>query len=349
VNAASKKFIYSFLVCLLMIGFVFSFLYILKLRDVVRRAAFSSLQASRIMVLYQKSVDKKLAGLEKKEYAMLFVGDIMLSRSVAKKIYETNNTLFPFLLSADFLRSADITFGNLEGPMSSRGENQGSIYSFRADPSAVKGLVFAGFDILSLANNHIFDWGSVALNDTINLLKSNGIAPIGAGKNYTDANSPTFFYLGNTKVAFLAYTNLYPETLKADENTSGISDFDESRMERTARDVKQKADIVVVSFHWGDEYETRSNSKQQIMARKLIDSGADIVIGHHPHVTQEIEKYGNGWIAYSLGNFVFDQNFSEETMKSIAARATVQNKKITNFKSIPIQINSDFQPYSVGL
>ncbi len=301
-----------------------------------------------------------------KETILLFVGDIMLSRGIAYQIKKHNDPRYPFLNIASFLRSADVIFGNLEGPISNRGRNQGSIYSFRAKPEVIEGLEFAGFNILSLANNHSLDWGREALEDTITIARDSGIKTIGAGRNYSEANSPIIWKsdlqkLRNIeevglpeinleveplKIAFLAYTNLYPETLKAKENSIGISSFD---LEKTAKELNRlketkEADIVIISFHWGEEYKTRSNLTQQKIAHALIEAGADLIVGHHPHVVQEIEKYRNGWIAYSLGNFVFDQNFSKETSEGLILKAVIKGKAIEKIEEIKIKFSKTFQP-----
>lgn len=310
-----------------------------------------------------------------KETILLFVGDVMLSRGISYQIKKHNDPRYPFLNIAGFLRSADIIFGNLEGPISNRGRNQGSIYSFRADPAVVEGLKFAGFNILSLANNHSLDWGREALLDTISILKENEIESVGAGRNYSEANSPIIwksdlhFNLGTsdvlniddnfgtsdvqsiTKIAFLAFTNLYPATLKAKENSIGISDFDIEKIKNEIKYLKESqiADIVVISFHWGEEYKTRSNLTQQKIAHALIEAGADLIVGHHPHVVQEIEKYRNGWIAYSLGNFVFDQNFSKETSEGLILKVVIKGKVIEKIEEIKIKFSKTFQPEIVNL
>ena len=278
--------------------------------------------------------------------SLLFTGDIMLSRGVANQIEKHNDYKYPFLKIAETIKSADLSFGNLEGPISARGANQGSQYSFRDDPRVVEGLKFAGFDILSVANNHIFDWGQEALMDTLSIAHDNGIETVGAGENFEKANMPVIKNISGTKIAFLAYTNLYPESLGARKNKPGISSFDIERIKKEIAEMKnsQTADIVVVSFHWGDEYQTKANNSQKNIAHSLIDAGADLIIGHHPHVIQEIERYQNGWIAYSLGNFIFDQNFSEETKTGLILKAKIQNKKITDIEQIKIKINGTFQP-----
>lgn len=209
------------------------------------------------------------------------------------------------------------------------------------------GLTFAGFDGLSIANNHILDWGSDALEDTIRILKENGIQPAGAGMNYEEANVPAIFAIRGMRLAILAYTTLYPQSLEARKNSAGVSSFDLEGAKEKIRGLKNSgaADIVIVSIHWGDEYEAHANDEQKMIARALIDAGADLIIGHHSHVVQEVEKYKNSWIAYSLGNFVFDQGFSKETMEGLMLKATVRNKEIFDVETITTKISPDFAPY----
>ncbi len=277
-------------------------------------------------------------------YTLIFVGDLMLSRGVAYQIKKHGNDFtYPFEKIADTLRSADLAFGNLEGPISSRGTNQGSIYSFRADPRVIEGLTFAGFDALSLANNHIFDWGKFAVEDTINLLRKNNIRPVGAGMNYDDANAARVVAIGDLRLAIFAYTNLYPKTLWANGGV-GISEFDPEKIRDRIRAIRENVDIIIVSLHWGEEYAPHPSEYQKEIAHALVDAGADIIVGHHPHVVQEVERYNGGWIAYSLGNFVFDQNFSERTRRGAIARVTVRGKKITGIELISVRINDTFQP-----
>jgi poly-gamma-glutamate synthesis protein (capsule biosynthesis protein) len=274
---------------------------------------------------------------------LLFVGDIMLSRGVAYHTKKQGGDFrYPFLKIADTIRNADFAFGNLEGPISARGANQGSIYSFRARPEVLEGLILAGFDVLSLANNHISDWGRVAIEDTIDLLRKSDITPVGAGRNYDEANVPARFAIGDLRLAIFAYTNLYPETLFAREGT-GISEYNLEKIEARIREVRDKLDFIVVSLHWGTEYAPHPSEYQKEVAHALVDAGADLIIGHHPHVVQDVEQYKNAYIFYSLGNFVFDQNFSEATRNGAIARVTVRGKKVEAVEMIPIWINDTFQ------
>ncbi|TSC82755.1 MAG: poly-gamma-glutamate synthesis protein (capsule biosynthesis protein) [Parcubacteria group bacterium Gr01-1014_20] len=293
--------------------------------------------------LQSVAVNKKS---EKIETTLIFVGDIMLGRGVEWKISKNSSDFhLPFLKVKDYLRQADLVFGNLEGPISDRGKNQGSIYSFRFKPEVALALKDAGFGVLSLANNHIWDWGAEAISDTLSNLAGVGIGTVGAGRNYEEANQAYFYDVKNLRVAFLAYTNLYPNGLAAEADSSGVSDFDLEKIRERVEEVKSRADLVVVSLHWGEEYKTNASDWQKKTARSLVDAGADVVVGHHPHVPQEVEEYEGSWIFYSLGNFVFDQGFSEETMGGMSVELKVTDKKITNVKPVKFKINSDFQPY----
>ena len=313
--------------------------------DACGLAVDSKLQANLSAIqLNEVRFSRKAAA--NKEITLLFTGDIMLSRGIAGQIKKHQDPRYPFLKIASTTQEADLTFGNLEGPISSRGRNQGSIYSFRAKPEVIEGLKFAGFDILSLVNNHIWDWGKAALEDTVDILKYAGIETIGAGKNYKEANKPAIKEINGEKIAILAYTNLYPKSLEAAENSAGISSFEIEKIKNEIKELKtsQAADIVIISFHWGEEYQTRSNKTQQNIAHALIDAGTDLIIGHHPHVVQEVEPYRGGWAAYSLGNFVFDQNFSEETREGLMLKVKIQDKKIVEVKPIKIKFADTFQP-----
>ena len=280
---------------------------------------------------------------EKSNTVLLFVGDIMLSRSVGTRTVAAGDYRYPFLEAADILREADFAFGNLEGPISARGKNQGSIYSFRADPRTVEGLTYAGIDVLSLANNHIWDWGTDALIDTVSILQESGITSVGAGANYEEANKPALFAAGEVKIAVLAYTDLLPYTMQAVGEIPGLSDFNLDTIKATINKLVDEGNLVVVSLHWGDEYEVLANASQREIAKGLIDAGASLIVGHHPHVVQELEQYGNGWVAYSLGNFIFDQSFSKETMEGAALRVELEGQKITDARLIPVKISPDFQ------
>ena len=300
----------------------------------------------------QSSLEKlsssgSLAIKEEEVITMIFVGDIMLNRGVEYMIQQHNDWKWPFLKIADELRKADILFGNLESVISDKGTKAGSIYSLRAEPETIEGLIFSGFDILSLANNHAFDYTVEALKDTFVRLKMADISFVGADLNQDGAFSPIIKRIKETKIAFLAYTNLGPYGWRAGPNNPGIAWIDRSDFEKIQEDIqkaKQDSDILIVSLHAGIEYETEPNQFQKDFSKMAIETGADLVIGHHPHVVQPYEKYKDGWIFYSLGNFVFDQGFSEETLQGQMVEVVIENKKIKQVIPIDVRINKQFQP-----
>ncbi len=283
---------------------------------------------------------------------VVLAGDIMLNRGVEYMVEKEGNGdyKFPFLEIANELKGAKLLFGNLEGPISDKGTKVGSIYSFRAEPKAIEGLTFAGFNLISLANNHAFDYGREALEDTFLRLKTAGIYYVGAGFDEGEAyggRTPIIKEIEGTKIGFLAYTNLGPESWKAGEKNSGIAWINEEEIEKVKNDIKlakEKADILIVSLHAGEEYAAEPTQFQIEFSKAAIDAGADLVIGHHPHVVQKSEKYKDKWIFYSLGNFVFDQSFSEETMRSEIIEVLIAEGKIKEVKPKLIKMNNYFQP-----
>ena len=277
---------------------------------------------------------------------LMFTGDVMLDRGVEWSInkYGGGNFKFPFLKITEELNKADILFGNLESVISDKGQKVGSIYSFRTELGAMEGLTFAGFDVVSVANNHIFDYSRAAMEDSFKRLKAAGIDYAGGGFNETEAHSPVIKEIDGTKIAFLTYTNLGFAHWVAGNTQSGITNLTTESLEEDIKETRKRADLVIVSFHFGDEYQTKSNANQQFWAHLAIDSGADLIIGHHPHVVQEIENYKRKYIAYSLGNFIFDQGFSKETMEGLLLKVVVENAKIKEIIPIDIKINKFFQP-----
>ncbi len=267
----------------------------------------------------------------------------MLSRGVGAKMKGRNDWTYPFEMIAPTLRAADLTFCNLECPVSDRGQDLHHLYSFRADQRALDGLRYAGFGVLSLANNHTYDWGPEALLDTMQRLREAGIKPVGAGANDPEAHDPLIVNLKGVKLAFLAYVNILPREATAGVDHPGVAWLDPPRALADIRSARSLADLIIISVHWGVEYSNRPRPGQVKLAHQMIDAGADLVVGHHPHVVQPVEKYREGWIAYSLGNFVFDQN-SEATRHGLMLKATLRGKQIVDVTSIPIIIERSFQP-----
>ena len=279
---------------------------------------------------------------EKSEYTLLFTGDIMLSRAVGARMETQKDWSFPFRLISDTLQTADLRYCNLECPVSDRGHNLHHLYSFRADPRVIGGLKAAGFNVVSQANNHTYDWGPEALLDSLDRLRAAGILPVGAGHNILAAHYPLLVHVGRLRIAFLAYVNIDPKEATAGVDRPGIAWLDPAQALTDIRFARPLADLVIVCPHWGVEYALKPTPGQVDLAHQMIDAGADMIVGSHPHVVQPVEIYHNHWIAYSLGNFIFDQQ-SPNTHHGLMLKATVRNRHLTDVQSIPIDINSSFQ------
>jgi poly-gamma-glutamate synthesis protein (capsule biosynthesis protein) len=270
-----------------------------------------------------------------KEHSLILVGDIMLSRGVDITM-RNKGYLYPFKNIAEVTNSAEVTFGNLESPLSTRGMKGDQLYAFRGNPESVRGLTYAGFDVLSLANNHSYDYGRKALEETLEILKKNKIQTIGAGRNMTEARKPAILELGDVRVAFLGYS-LSPGSVYAGENNSGVARARHAWIIKDLEKVKESADFVIVSFHWGIEYQDFPTEYQKSLAHMAIDFGADIVVGHHPHTFQGIELYKGALIAYSLGNFIFDQRDLKNN-QSIILKVIFNTGKLVRAEIIPIEL-----------
>jgi len=291
-----------------------------------------------------ESVDGKQVA-NKKSISLLFVGDIMFDRGVENSVMKNGNGDYAFLFqNADFIKDADISFGNLEGPISDAGNDLKNLYSFRFEPSAIKSLKNSGFDVLSVANNHIGDWGRDAFEDNFLRLINDGFLAVGGGINKENAGSVKIIGKQGIRFGFLAFSDVGPNWLEATEESSGILIAGENEIASLVRQTAPRVDVLIVSLHFGEEYQKIANERQKKLARLAVDSGAKIVIGHHPHVIQEVENYKNGVIVYSLGNFIFDQNFSEETMQGLALEIILDGVEITSVKQNKIKINRFFQP-----
>lgn len=283
-------------------------------------------------------------------YSAVFVGDIMLTRGVAGRVHRNGEDWsYPFQYITPLLQSADMAFGNHEGSVSDIGVDSGKEFSFRFDVASSAAVAAAGFDVVSLANNHALDWGYDALCDSANRLRAVGIVPIGGGCNASEAFAPYIrTFPDGTTIAMLGYTEFY-KGATATEKRAGYTKYAIDSIAKDIADARaQGADIVVVSLHWGTEYQPHPNETQKTMGHAIIDAGADVIIGHHPHVVEDYEEYNGKHIFYSLGNFVFDQPFSEATMQGRMVRLCVLKHQIQIVQQFAVKINSDFQPLLEG-
>lgn len=273
------------------------------------------------------------------QVSLVAVGDLMLSRTVSDKIKKHNDPHYPFLEVADFLKGADITFGNLENPITDGPRIVAYQMQLRADPGIEWALEENGFDILSLANNHLPDFGDQGIKDTLNALNATGIEHTGAGMNLAEAREPAYVGRNELVFAFLAYndTDVVPERYEAAENRPGTAIMNLDFLEEDVKKAKQNADFVIVSMHSGKEYVQLPNGSQTDFAHRAIDAGAELVVGHHPHVVQTMEQYNGKYIFYSLGNFVFDQMQSLDTRRGLAVKLYFDKKGVQGVEFYPVQ------------
>lgn len=258
-----------------------------------------------------------------KQTSLIFTGDVMLGRSVMTKSLKINNLNYPFMNVANILRSADIVFSNLENPIIDNCPYGDSGFKFCADPKMIEGLKYAGVDIVNLANNHVLNYGKEGLIQTKKYLDLNGIKWVGDGNLVIiEKNKTKFGFLG------FNFVTVRPQDKDLD----------------LIRNSKTKVDILVVSVHWGEEYKSKANSNQKLIARQLSEAGADYIIGHHPHWVQEIETIGSTKVYYSLGNFVFDQMWSEETKKGLSVNLIFKGKKLEKENLLKLYMGNFAQP-----
>lgn len=280
---------------------------------------------------------------------LVFGGDIMLDRGVKNSVIKNFNNDYSYLFDKlNIIRDADIAFANLEGPASDKGQDSSNLYSFRMAPETLPALKSAGFSILSVANNHVGDWGRVAYADTLSRLSENEIAYTGGGILDT-AKSPTIIEKYGFKIGFLGFTDVGPNNMKAEEQSEGVLLASDPDYEKIIADAGRQVDYLVVSIHFGTEYTNKHNKRQETLAHTAIDNGAKFVIGHHPHVVQDTEVYKNGFIAYSLGNLIFDQNFSADTMAGMLLKIKLARDGTFSIQKNTVKLNKVFQPEKIIL
>lgn len=280
---------------------------------------------------------------EERKFSLVAVGDVMLGRGVGKNInpdFKSGQILtYPFDSVAKYIRFADISFCNLECAITKRSNPMNSFLLW-AKPEVLDGLKNSGFDIVSLANNHALDGGRENVLFMLQCLREKGIESAGCGMTKKEAESAVFLNANGLKIGFLAFLVFPDEKIICPENEPGIAVGDSISIIEAVKNAKRNSDIVVVSLHWGYEYSLIPSEWQRILAHKIVDAGASLVIGHHPHRIQGLEWYNDGLIAYSLGNFVFDQR-DEEGKESIILVSLFNENKVSRVFFIPIVIENN--------
>lgn len=274
------------------------------------------------------------------DITLAFAGDILLDGFVGGQIarYGVN---FPFAKVAPVLKEADLAFANLETPVSVRGKAAEKTFAFRSKPETLRGLSYAGIDGVSVANNHILDYGQNAMLDTLVHLDRNKIGHTGAGKNIDEAFKPYVKTVKGKRVAVLGASRVLsgPTWYAGKSSPGAASAYKAEPLLGAIKKSAQDNDYTVVYIHWNEEFKDYPEEYARTLAKQMIDSGADIILGSHSHCLMGIEYYKHKPIYYSLGNFVFNRSTrgGEKTLHSMLVNFVISESSISG-RITPVKI-----------
>ncbi len=254
---------------------------------------------------------------------IILTGDVMLGRTVMTKSLDLNNPSYPFEKVSNELSEADFVFVNLENPIVLNCPRSSEGLMFCADPAMTEGLIAAGIDIVNLANNHTKNYGENGLPETIEILDNNKILTTGLGELVIKE-------IRGTKYGFLGFDFI--------SKTPKENDYE------LVVESSSVVDVLIVSVHWGAEYRSEPAEIQRQWAKQLVESGADVVVGHGPHWVQGVEYINEKPVYYSLGNFIFDQMWSEETKTGLVMKLTFRDGELIKEEKLPTYMSSWAQP-----
>lgn len=279
---------------------------------------------------------------ESQSFKISLIGDLLMDGSIRAQINK-NGFNYPWEMVKEYFLNDDITVGNLETSITTRGTKwDDKQFNFRSDPRNLKAMKESGIDILTLANNHILDYGYDGLLDTLNHIDKSGIKRVGGGKDKKEAIQGIIVEEDGIKIGLLSFSRVIPNVKwYATDKSPGIVGAYDPHIEEVLnriKEMKSQTDVVVLSIHWGVELSATPRKQEIDLAKKLVDAGADIIMGHHPHVLQGIEIYKGKPIFYSLGNFVFGTR-NGLTSNTMIAQVNFINKKIDNIEMIPCTIS----------
>jgi gamma-polyglutamate biosynthesis protein CapA len=269
------------------------------------------------------------------------VGDIMMGDHPSRIGHGVGSSIkirgseYIFRSVLPIFKNSDIVFGNLEAVLSNKGLDPKSIASvqLRATPEAINGIKFAGFNVLSIANNHSLDHGRDAFEESANLISDNGISCVGFNHGKF-VIKPEIFNKNGVSITFIAFCCIEGRSYKVNP------DWDVELIS-VVKNSALMSDFVIVSLHWGSEYVTRPSPSQIKLARQIIENGAHLILGHHPHIVQGLEVYQGKLICYSLGNFVFDY-WQPRFRESYILQCKLSAQKVESYTVVPTMTADDF-------
>jgi poly-gamma-glutamate synthesis protein (capsule biosynthesis protein) len=279
---------------------------------------------------------------------IMAVGDVMLGRSIGKRIRRDGRGVVFAAVRGRFA-DADLVIANLEGPITTSRDTARKHYTFRAPPAAAESLRLGHVDIVSVANNHAMDQGEKGLLQTLELVDAEGIATIGGGADRDAAVAPVIVERNGLRIAVLGWVDAFAESTgfntrewRAWPRRPGVAIATTAGIERAVRVAAADADIVIAVIHAGIEYAPSPNAEQRAYADAALRGGAALVIGHHPHVLQGGTRRGDRYVAWSLGNFVFDRmgGASETAILDV----TLGADGVRSVRWIPVHLDGDGLP-----
>jgi poly-gamma-glutamate capsule biosynthesis protein CapA/YwtB (metallophosphatase superfamily) len=278
---------------------------------------------------------------------LLFTGIIVPARCVQAGIDKRNDPGYPYAEVADMIREADLAVGTLNATISDYPIKTGCVPTFVlvGDSRNAPALAEAGFDVMSVATNHIkncglSNCGDKAFLDTLENLKRAGVVPVGAGRNLAEALEPVVLTVKGVRFGIVSLGQIEAMAF-AGENTPGIAILDDDNLRSAIAAAQEISDVVIAMPHWGPEYSPHPNYYQLHFAELAVQAGADLVVGNHTHVVQAIQEIGGVQVFYGLGNFVFDQNWSEETQQGVILRVEFEGQHFIGYELIPTRVDGE--------
>ncbi len=262
-------------------------------------------------------LERSLLDRAEDAFSLVAVGDVMLGGRLRRVIADHDED-YPFAGVRPLLRRAQILVGNLEGPFARVAHRQERNFSYCVHPRLARALARAGFDAMTLANNHLLDCGRVGAVETLEALEAAGVAPLGAGRNREAAHEPRIFDAGGRRIGLLAY--YWNRRTAATSKLPGSAMDSREELSEDIRKLRARVDRLVTIFHWGVPYVREPSEEDREKARFAVGCGADVVIGHHPHIVQPFEIWRGRPIFYSVGNFAFGSGNSRAESVLLAMR-----------------------------
>lgn len=287
----------------------------------------------------------------RREVTFTACGDVIPARNSAERMFQ-HGIYYPFERVAPYLAGSDIVCADLECPLSDRVDIPLTGMYFVSPTSTIEGIKSCGINLVSLANNHSTNFGRNVFTDTLEVLRANGMTYVGGGWDYEESYGPVFMEVKGVKFAFLSYNSIFG-AVDATETIPGVAGIQLDPQEGSAdydlvsaavSRAKQQADVVIVFFHWGTEEVYYPSDSAKRMAHTACDSGADLVVGTHPHSVQPLEYYDGKLIAYSLGNFVFDQMYSTQVREGVIMKCGFSGDDLSDVQLVPYKVYDFCQP-----